>query len=232
MNQDTKKKFDNILNKARNLSKLGVRGLFLPRQITSSLFRENTSIDIANLNMNEVAIIVDECEICALHKNRNSTVFGEGNTNANLMFIGEAPGKDEDIAGKPFVGKAGQLLDKIILAMKLHRKDIYICNVVKCRPENNRKPSSKEINSCFSFLNFQINQINPKIIICLGAAAAEAVLDTEEKIKNLRGVFHDKFNSKIIVTYHPAALLRDPTKKKLVWEDMQMVMKEMESFEE
>ena len=159
MNQDTKKKFDNILNKARNLSKLGVRGLFLPRQITSSLFRENTSIDIANLNMNEVATIVDECEICALHKNRNSTVFGEGNTNANLMFIGEAPGKDEDIAGKPFVGKAGQLLDKIIVPNKHIKKQKLEKIIEQCY---------KYFNKLYRYKQKLLAELNNQVFLYMG----------------------------------------------------------------
>ena len=116
----------------------------------------------------EVKNIVQECQSCELHKTRNMSVFGEGNENAQIMFIGEAPGKDEDMTGQPFIGRAGQLLDRIIQAMKMKREDIYICNTVKCRPEDNRKPTVDEVKSCSSFLDFQIKKVNPEIIICLG----------------------------------------------------------------
>ena len=186
-----------------------------------------TSENINNLDINEVKNIVQECRSCELHKTRNMSVFGEGNENAEIMFIGEASGKDEDLTGKPFVGKAGQLLDRIIQAMKMKREDIYICNTVKCRPQDNRKPSIDEIKSCTTFLDFQIKQIKPKIIVCLGLVAAESILGENDKLKNLRGKFYEKYGAKILITYHPAALLRDPSKKKLVWEDMQIVMREV-----
>ena len=143
------------------------------------------------------------------------------------MFIGEGPGKDEDEAGLPFVGRAGQLLNKILEAMKLPIDNVYICNIVKCRPPQNRKPTFDEIDSCSHYLMGQISFVKPKVIICLGATAAEGILGTKERIKDLRGKFFDKYNAKIIVTYHPAALLRDPSRKKLVWEDMQLVMREI-----
>ena len=227
MNQVIKKNFEINKTKAEKLRSMGISGLFMPIGKKMDQGPSETSKNINNLDINEVKNIVQECRSCELHKTRNMSVFGEGNENAEIMFIGEAPGKDEDLTGKPFVGKAGQLLDRIIQAMKMKREDIYICNTVKCRPEDNRKPTIDEIKSCSTFLDFQIKKIKPKIIICLGLVAAENILGENDKLKNLRGKFYEKYGAKILITYHPAALLRDPSKKKLVWEDMQIVMREV-----
>ena len=227
MNQVIKKNFEIDKTKAEKLRSMGISGLFMPIDKKTDQGPSVTSENINNLDINEVKNIVQECRSCELHKTRNMSVFGEGNENAEIMFIGEAPGKDEDSTGKPFVGKAGQLLDRIIQAMKMKREDIYVCNTVKCRPENNRKPSIDEIESCSTFLDFQIKKIKPKIIVCLGLVAAENILGENDKLKNLRGKFYEKYGAKILITYHPAALLRDPSKKKLVWEDMQIVMREV-----
>ena len=227
MNQVIKKNFEIDKIKAKKLRSMGISGLFIPIDKKTDDSLSETSKKINNLDINEVKSIVKECKSCELYKTRNMSVFGEGNENAEIMFIGEAPGKDEDLTGKPFVGKAGQLLDKIIQAMKMKREDIYICNIVKCRPEDNRKPSIHEVKSCSTFLDFQIKKVNPKIIVCLGLVAAENILGENDKLKNLRGKFYEKYGAKILITYHPAALLRDPSKKKLVWEDMQIVMREV-----
>ena len=227
MNQVIKKNFEIDKTKAEKLRSMGISGLFIPIDKKTDQGPSETSKNINNLDINEVKNIVQECRSCELHKTRNMSVFGEGNENAEIMFIGEAPGKDEDLTGKPFVGKAGQLLDRIIQAMKMKREDIYICNTVKCRPQDNRKPSIDEIKSCTTFLDFQIKKIKPKIIVCLGLVAAENILGENDKLKNLRGKFYEKYGAKILITYHPAALLRDPSKKKLVWEDMQIVMREV-----
>ena len=151
-------------------------------------------------------------------------MFGVGNPHAELMFIGEAPGRDEDLRGEPFVGRAGQLLTKIITAMGYKREDIYIANVVKCRPPQNRGPFPIEVDSCMPYLLKQIELIKPKIIVGLGSYAVKSLLSSEEPISKLRGRFFDFHGVKLMATFHPAYLLRNPNMKKLVWEDMQQVM--------
>ena len=167
-----------------------------------------------------------DCRRCRLYSDRNNIVFGEGNENADLMFVGEAPGRDEDIKGEPFVGKAGQLLTKIINAIDLSRKDVYIANIIKCRPPTNRNPEQDEIASCEPFLIRQIDVIKPRIICALGTIAAQTLLQSNQKISDLRGRFHDYRGRKLIPTYHPAFLLRNPYFKRHVWEDMQLIEKE------
>jgi DNA polymerase len=143
------------------------------------------------------------------------------------MFIGEGPGYDEDMQGKPFVGKAGQLLTKMIIAMGLKREDVYIANIVKCRPPNNRNPLQEEIEPCINYLYRQIEIVNPKIIICLGSVASQALLKVETRISRLRGKFTNFKHIKVMPTFHPSYLLRNEKMKKPAWEDLQMVMKEM-----
>ena len=167
------------------------------------------------------------CEQCELHSTRNTVVFGVGNENADLMFVGEAPGADEDRQGEPFVGRAGQLLTKIIEAMGFTRDGVYIANVIKCRPPGNRNPKPIEIETCEPFLLKQVELIQPKVICALGSFAAQALLHTDEKISRLRGRFHDYHGSKLMPTYHPAFLLRNPHSKREVWEDMKKVMAEL-----
>ena len=167
------------------------------------------------------------CERCELHSTRNTVVFGVGNENADLMFVGEAPGADEDRQGEPFVGRAGQLLTKIIEAMGFTRDGVYIANVIKCRPPGNRNPKPIEIETCEPFLLKQVELIQPKVICALGSFAAQALLRTDEKISRLRGRFHDYHGSKLMPTYHPAFLLRNPHSKREVWEDMKKVMAEL-----
>lgn len=168
-----------------------------------------------------------ECTLCPLAKTRTHLVFGAGNPKADLMFIGEAPGFDEDRQGLPFVGAAGQLLTKIIEAMKLKREDVYIANCLKCRPPGNRNPLPTEIALCAPILTRQIELIKPKVICALGKFAAQTLLKTEQPISRLRGRFFDFHGSKLMPTFHPAYLLRNPADKKLVWEDMQKIMKEL-----
>jgi DNA polymerase len=167
------------------------------------------------------------CKRCELHPTRNTVVFGVGDENADLMFVGEAPGADEDRQGEPFVGRAGQLLTKIIEAMGFTRDGVYIANVIKCRPPGNRNPKPIEIETCEPFLLRQVELIQPKVICALGSFAAQALLHTDEKISRLRGRFHDYHGSKLMPTYHPAFLLRNPHSKKEVWEDMKKVMAEL-----
>ena len=178
--------------------------------------------------LSEIREELGDCTRCRLCETRKNIVFGEGNPRARLVFVGEGPGRDEDSQGRPFVGRAGQLLTKIIQAMKLERKDVYICNVVKCRPPGNRNPEPDEVASCEPFLIKQIESINPEVIVSLGSVATGLMLKLKNfKMGQLRGTFHQYGNSKLMITYHPAALLRNPAFKKPVWEDMKLVMKEL-----
>jgi uracil-DNA glycosylase len=181
-------------------------------------------IQLQQMNQKEV----EGCTKCPdLVRNRTRTVFGVGNIETELVFVGEAPGADEDKAGEPFVGAAGQLLNKIIAACKLDRKDIYICNVLKCRPPGNRQPLADEVTNCRGFLERQLNIIRPRFICCLGLVAAQTVLNTTTPIGKLRKQIHDYQGIKVVATYHPAYLLRNPNAKKDVWEDMKMMMEAM-----
>jgi uracil-DNA glycosylase family 4 len=168
---------------------------------------------------------IGDCTRCRLHKGRTNLVFGVGNVNADLMFVGEGPGADEDAQGEPFVGRAGQLLNNMISAMGIKREDVYIANVVKCRPPSNRTPEKDECDTCSPFLMRQIDVVQPKVIVALGAVAAKNLLAVSDSMANLRGRWYDFRDSKLAVTYHPAYLLRDPRQKKETWKDLQMVMK-------
>ncbi|MBN1255747.1 MAG: uracil-DNA glycosylase [Deltaproteobacteria bacterium] len=178
------------------------------------------------LDLNVVRREIGECTRCRLHEGRNHLVFGEGTPHARLVFVGEGPGRDEDLQGKPFVGRAGELLTRIIEAIDLTREEVYIANIVKCRPPNNRDPRPDEIQACLPFLLKQLEVIRPKIICALGTFAAQTLLETEEKISALRGRFHSYHGAKLMPTYHPAFLLRNPQFKKHVWEDMKQIRKE------
>lgn len=167
-----------------------------------------------------------DCTRCPLHKQgRKQIVFGVGNPRADIMFVGEGPGADEDQQGEPFVGRAGQLLNNMITAMGIRREDVYIANVVKCRPPGNRTPEREECETCSPFLLRQITVVNPKIVVALGAVAAKTLLGVNDAMVNMRGRIYDFKNTKLAVTYHPAYLLRDPRQKKETWKDLQMVMK-------
>ena len=174
----------------------------------------------------ELAERLRTCLDCPLGSTRQHMVFGKGSLTAAIMFVGEGPGADEDRLGLPFVGRAGQLLDKIIAAASLPADDIYICNVVKCRPPGNRLPLPPEVEACKPYLREQIRVIRPKIIVCLGALATQVLVNPEARITRDRGVWVTKGSFKIMPTFHPAALLRDESKKKLVWQDMQQVRDE------
>ncbi len=165
-----------------------------------------------------------ECTRCRLHEQRNKIVFGAGNPRAELVFVGEGPGHDEDVQGLPFVGRAGKLLTQMIEAMGLTREQVYICNVVKCRPPENRKPEDDEVATCSPYLFRQLDAIAPKAIVCLGLTAAQALLKTKDSISRFRGTWFDYRNTKLMVTYHPAYLLRNPNAKGEVWKDLQKVM--------
>ena len=168
---------------------------------------------------------IGDCTRCKLHTlGRTQVVYGVGNPNADLMFVGEAPGADEDVQGEPFVGRAGQLLTKIIEAIGLRREDVYIANVIKCRPPGNRNPEPDEVSTCEPFLMRQIDAVRPRVIVALGTFAAHALLKTDAPISRLRGHVHDyRGGAKLIPTFHPAFLLRSPDRKRDVWEDMKKV---------
>ena len=183
---------------------------------------KHKSIEQAKTNLISLNNIVSVCENCDLHKTRTNTVFGEGNESAKILFIGEAPGRDEDKQGKPFVGRAGKLLTEIISSINLTREDIYIANTVKCRPPNNRNPEEKEVEACSDYLEQQIDLIKPKVIVLLGKIAANRVLKIDQPIGELRKkIFIIKpKNIPTIIFYHPAYILRSPKEKKKVWEDL------------
>ncbi len=170
---------------------------------------------------------IGDCTRCALHKGRNKIVFADGDANARLLFVGEGPGADEDAQGLPFVGRAGQLLNNMIAAMGLKREEVYIANVVKCRPPQNRTPEPEEANTCSPFLFRQIDVVRPEVIVALGATAATYLLGQRQPLAGLRGRVHSFRGSKLIVTYHPAFLLRDPRQKKEAWADLQIAMREL-----
>jgi DNA polymerase len=170
---------------------------------------------------------VAACTRCeALSKCRTQTVFGEGNVTPRVVFFGEAPGRDEDLSGRPFVGKAGQLLTKMIKACQFQREDVYILNTVKCRPPNNRNPEPTEVENCREYFEAQLNLLRPEYIVCLGLVSAQALLRTKLSVGKMRGRFHNHFDSKVIVTYHPSYLLRNPAAKKAAWEDLQIMLRD------
>jgi DNA polymerase len=190
-----------------------------------SLFEAVSNVE--NDSLLKIREDLGDCKRCRLHKTRHSIVFGDGNPKAQLVFIGEGPGADEDEQGLPFVGRAGKLLTQMIEAMELQRKDVYICNVVKCRPPQNRQPEKDEVAECSPFLFRQIDTIAPKVIVCLGATAAKTILNTDRGISQFRGEWLEFRGRKLMVTYHPAYLLRNPAAKSDVWKDLQKVMTEL-----
>jgi DNA polymerase len=176
------------------------------------------------LNWKELLEKCTKCHSCDLHKDRKNVVFGEGDINAKLMLIGEGPGADEDETGRPFVGKAGKLLTLALEALEIKREEIYIANIIKCRPPGNRNPLENEAQKCIPYLRNQVALIRPKIIVCLGAVAMKYIIGPEHKITKVRGQWIERKNCHIIATYHPAALLRDENKKVPFWYDMKKVL--------
>jgi uracil-DNA glycosylase len=171
-----------------------------------------------------ISDLIGDCQRCRLAQGRNKIVFADGDANSQLMFVGEGPGADEDAQGLPFVGRAGQLLNNMIGAMGLKREQVYIANIVKCRPPQNRKPEPDEAHSCMPFLERQIETVRPRVLVALGATAATYLLGMRGSIGSMRGRIHDYRGIQTVVTYHPAFLLRDPTQKKDAWKDLQMAM--------
>ena len=198
---------------------------------TRELYGNNLFID-AKTEMNPVQDVdslesfresICKCKKCPLSNTRTNFVFGVGNPHADIVFVGEAPGEKEDLIGEPFVGRAGKLLDKILEAIDLTREDIYICNVLKCRPPGNRDPLPDEVSLCEPYLKTQLSMINPKLIVALGRVSACTILKTKEPLKNLRNQIFKYEGIDLLVTYHPAALLRNPNFKKPAWEDFQLI---------
>lgn len=182
--------------------------------------------------LDEIREEIGNCTRCRLHEGRTHLVFGEGNPHALLVFVGEAPGRDEDLQGKPFVGRAGELLTRIIEAIDLTRREVYITNILKCRPPQNRDPKPDEIKTCLPFLLKQLEVIRPKIICAMGTFAAQTLLGTENKISALRGHFYNYGGAKLMPTYHPAFLLRNPQFKRDVWKDMKMINEEYQRWQD
>ena len=194
---------------------------FLPTLTGASLFEEKVDNDTLEGIRSDIG---PDCRRCKLHKARKNIVFGVGSPGAELVFVGEGPGHDEDVQGEPFVGRAGKLLTQMIEAMGLRRPDVYICNVVKCRPPENRLPEKDEIATCSPYLIRQLDVIKPKVICCLGACAAQTLLHTTQGISRYRGEWFDYRGARLIATYHPAYLLRNPPAKSEVWKDLQKIM--------
>ena len=221
-----------VANHLRFYQDLGVTGIsrnpaWRRRQATAAPVPDAIPVTLSRSALEALGAIredIGDCTRCKLHGlGRQQIVYGVGNSDADLMFVGEAPGADEDVQGIPFVGRAGQLLTKIIEAIDLKRDDVYIANVIKCRPPGNRNPDPDEVEACEGFLFRQIDSIRPKVIVALGTFAAKALLKTQDPISRLRGRVYEYRGAKLIPTFHPAFLLRSPDRKRDVWEDMKKV---------
>jgi len=185
---------------------------------------------VACATLDELNKTICTCQKCSLGSTRMNFVFGVGNPKADLVIVGEAPGAEEDLQGEPFVGRAGQLLNKILEAVNFKREEVYICNILKCRPPNNRDPLSEEVAQCEPYLWKQLEIIQPKIILCLGRIAAQVLLKTNDSLTRMRGTIHNYRGIKLMVTYHPAALLRNPNWKRPTWEDVQKLRREYDAM--
>ncbi len=228
--QPDKKRFvmavEEIINHMQYLSKAGCKGFDCKKKSIDILDSWGSKKDFTDKTLEDIQADLSNCKRCGLFKNRTNIVFGAGNPKARLIFVGEAPGFDEDQTGKPFAGAAGRLFSKIIESIKLTREDIYICNIIKCRPEGNRAPKPDEIKTCFTFLKQQIKAIKPDFICTLGNCATKTILNTQKPISQLRGTFYKYMGINVMPTYHPAYLLRNTDKKRDVWEDMKKLIKE------
>ena len=212
-----------------SLAHLGCRGFDIPVKKLDQLNAWSHPLEHPRPpeTLEQIRDHLGECRRCRLWQRRKHIVFGTGDPNARLVFVGEGPGSDEDQSGEPFVGAAGQLLTRIIEAMGLTRSAVYICNIIKCRPPGNRNPQPDEIDTCRPFLDRQLRTIRPEFICALGKFAAQTLLDTTVPISRLRGRFHEFQGALLMPTYHPAYLLRNPDKKRDVWEDIQQLMNRM-----
>jgi DNA polymerase len=220
------KSIDGLKHTLQDLAGRGHRGFDCSDSILEKLADWGAAARQNYETLQDIRLDLGDCQRCRLAKDRKNIVFGSGSPSAKLIFVGEGPGFEEDQQGEPFVGAAGQLLTKIIEAIRLSREEVYICNIVKCRPPQNRNPQPDEIKTCFQFLDRQIASIRPGFICALGSIAAQTLLNTAVPISRLRGRFHEYKGIKLLPTYHPAYLLRNPENKRDVWEDMKMLMKE------
>ena len=193
----------------------------------NEIYRKDAGKGGRKITLSDLETEISVCRRCHLEETRTNVVPGEGDPSADLMFVGEAPGREEDLQGRPFVGRAGQLLTKIIESIGLRREDVYIANILKCRPPGNRNPLPGEMAACSSYLKRQIEAIDPKVICALGKFSAQTLLNSETPISRLRGKFYDYNGIKLMPTYHPAYLLRNPGGKKDVWKDMKMIAGEL-----
>ena len=199
--------------------------IMIKKNNEDSLFIDGIADWEKSTNLEQLNKLICDCTKCTLHKGRNNFVFGSGNPNAKVMVIGEGPGAEEDKQGLPFVGRAGKLLTNILKAIKFSREEVFIGNIVKCRPPDNRTPTSDEMDTCIPYLKKQIQLIKPQLILCLGLTAAKGLLKRKESLTNLRGQVFDYDGIKVMVTFHPAALLRNPNWKKDCWIDVQKFRK-------
>jgi len=222
-----------LVGQARGLledfANLGINQVILPPSATAGMVED---VDTAarsreHETLEQIYADMGECSRCKLCENRSRSVFGVGNPQARLVLVGEAPGREEDKQGEPFVGEAGQLLDRILFAMGLQRSDVYICNVEKCRPPGNRDPEPDEIAACESFLQRQLASIAPEVVVSLGRIASQALLRDQTPISKLRGQWREYRGIALMPTFHPAYLLRNPTAKREVWEDIKQVMRRL-----
>ena len=220
---------EEVKNHLRFLAASGCRGFDCSKKSLNTIESWGSKQTSLPETLESIRTDLGDCRRCGLCDGRKNIVFGEGNHSAKLVFVGEGPGYEEDKRGRPFVGAAGKLLTKIIQAIKLTREQVYICNIIKCRPPKNRNPLPDEIKACFPFLQRQIAALKPDFICALGTFAAQTLLETKKPISKLRSNFHNYNGIKVLPTYHPAYLLRNSDKKRDVWEDMKMLMNEMGS---
>ena len=223
--KDVKEALNGIESYFRFLAESGCRGFACSTESLQKIEAWGHKNSCPAETLEDVRMDLGDCRRCKLSERRKNIVFGAGNPNARLVFVGEGPGHEEDKRGEPFVGAAGRLLTKIIEAMSFTREQVYICNIIKCRPPGNRNPMPDEIKACSPFLRRQISSIKPDFICALGTFAAQTLLETSVPISKLKGCFHDYMGIKVLPTYHPAYLLRNPGKKRDVWEDIQKLMK-------
>lgn len=212
-----------MAKKKAPVEQAGLFGDLLPAAAALPQAKSLPVLEAQDASLEAIREDIGECTRCKLHEHRTKIVFGEGNPKAELVFVGEGPGADEDATGRPFVGRAGQLLDKIIAAIGLKREEVFITNIVKCRPPQNRTPERDEVATCEQFLFRQLAFIQPRVIVALGAPAFQCLLKTKEPISKSRGEWRDWHGIKVMPTFHPAFLLRVPEKKREAWEDMKKV---------
>ena len=232
MPKEFKSELQKVIGQARgvleDLQRIGVGEVYCqPADRDNTLCSQLSTRQDAVESLDEISSDLGDCQRWGLAEKRNKLVFGVGNPHAEIVFVGEGPGREEDKSGEPFVGEAGQLLDRILNAMGMQRSDVYICNVVKCRPPDNRDPSADEIATCEPFLTRQLDSIRPQVIVALGKFAAQTLLQSDTSISKLRGHWHQYRSIPLMPTFHPAYLLRKPLSKREVWEDMKSVLKKL-----